>query len=299
MVEKRLGYIRLMRPANVVTAVADVLAGIAISGYYLGSADVLFSTNVLSVIFICISTVGLYSGGIIFNDVFDADLDKIERPERPIPSGLITVREASLFGAIFFVIGVVAAAFCSFVSFILSISIVIACLTYNKWAKHDKLLGPLNMGLCRGLNLLLGVSILPPQLQAWWFVAIIPIIYIASITMISRGEVHGGSKKSLYLAAFLYVIVIAFVLVIAMMMQHFVITFLFLLPFTWMIFGPLLKAIHLPSGPHIGRAVKAGVIALILLNAAWASAFGNWQIAVLIIILLPLSLWLSKKFAVT
>ena len=293
MVEKRLGYIRLMRPANVVTSVADVLAGIAISGYYLGSA------NVIPLILLCISTIGLYSGGIIFNDVFDADLDKIERPERPIPSGLITVKEASVFGAIFFVIGVMAASFCNLSSFILSVLIVIACLTYNKWAKHDQVFGPLNMGLCRGLNLLLGVSILPAQLQAWWFLAIIPILYIASITMISRGEVHGGSKKSLYLAVILYVIVIGSVLMISDTKDNLILASLLLLPFAWMIFNPLIKAIQQPIGPNIGKAVKAGVIALILLNAAWASAFGNWQIAILIIILLPLSLWLSKKFAVT
>jgi 4-hydroxybenzoate polyprenyltransferase len=292
-VEKRLGYIRLMRPANVVTSVADVLAGIAISGYYPGSA------NATALILLCISTIGLYSGGIIFNDVFDTDLDKIERPERPIPSGLITVKEASIFGSIFFVIGVVAASFCNLASFILSVLIVIACLTYNKWFKHDRVLGPLNMGLCRGLNLLLGVSILPSQLQNWWFLAIIPIIYIASITMISRGEVHGGSKKSLYLAVFLYMIVIGSVLIISNTKHNLVVALLFLLPFTWMIFAPLIKAIHQPIGPLIGKAVKAGVIALILLNAAWASAFGNWQIALTIIILLPLSLWLSKKFAVT
>lgn len=293
MVEKRLGYIRLMRPANVVTSVADVLAGIAISGYYLSSG------NVISLILLCISTIGLYSGGIIFNDVFDADLDTVERPERPISSGLITVKEATIFGAVFFVTGVVAAGFCSPASFIISILIVIACLTYNKWAKHDRVFGPLNMGLCRGLNLLLGVSILPSQLQHWWFLAIIPILYIASITMISRGEVHGGSKKSLYFAAFLYVIVIGSVLVIAITNQNLVIALFFLASFTWMIFNPLLKAIHQPIGPNIGKAVKAGVIALILLNAAWASAFGYWQIAFIIIILLPLSLWLSKKFAVT
>ncbi len=291
--DKRSGYIRLMRPANVVTAVADVLAGIAISGYYLGQA------SVMPLILLCISTIGLYSGGIIFNDVFDADLDKVERPERPIPSGLITVKEAAVFGAVFFVAGVVAAGFCNPASLAIAVSILIACLTYNKWAKHHQVLGPLNMGSCRGLNLLLGISILPLQLQDWWFLAISPIIYIASITMISRGEVHGGSKKSLYLAIFLYLIVIASVLVISGTKNNLVFAFLFLLPFTWMIFDPLLKAIQQPIGPNIGKAVKAGVIALILLNAAWAGAFGNWQLALVIIILLPLSLWLSKKFAVT
>ncbi len=282
-----------MRPANVVTSVADVLAGIAISGY-------LFSTtSFMGILLLCISTIGLYSGGIIFNDVFDADLDRVERPERPIPSGLISKKEATTFGVVFFVVGVVAAGFWNPAAFLLSVLIVIACLTYNKWAKHHPVAGPLNMGLCRGLNLLLGISILPAQLQVWWFLAIIPIIYIASITMISRGEVHGGRKSNLYFAAVLYSLVIASVLAIAYVKQDLAVALVFLVPFAWMIFKPLINAIQHPIGPNIGRAVKAGVIALILLNAAWASAFGSWQLALIIVILLPLSLWLSKKFAVT
>lgn len=293
--EKLKGYIRLMRPANVVTAVADALAGIAISGYLLTVGW----DSPVPIILLCISTIGLYSGGIIFNDVFDADLDRIERPERPIPSGLISEKEAMVFGALFFLVGLVAAYFVGTTTTILALAIILACLVYNRWAKHHTLLGPLNMGLCRGLNLLLGVSIISAQVSQWWFLAIVPIIYIASITMISRGEVHGGSKKMLYFAAILYAVVIASILFFAITKRDIIITLLFIIPFAWMIFKPLLKAINNPIGPNIGKAVKAGVIALILMNAAWASVFADWKIALVIIFLLPLSILLSKAFAVT
>jgi 4-hydroxybenzoate polyprenyltransferase len=282
-----------MRLANVITAVADVLAGIAISGYFLRETDY------YPVLLLCVSTIGLYSGGIIFNDVFDAGLDAIERPERPIPSGLISKPEAITFGIFFFSIGILAAAMFQQITLVLAITIVLACLTYNKWAKYHALWGPINMGLCRGLNLMLGVSILAPQLSQWWFLAFIPIIYIASITMISRGEVHGGKKRMLIFASLLYLIVILSILWISVIRDNIWLTLVFLIPFVLMIFRPLLRAIKMPSGPNIGKAVKAGVIALILLNAAWASAFGTWQLALVIVILLPISLWLSKSFAVT
>jgi 4-hydroxybenzoate polyprenyltransferase len=54
-----------------------------------------------------------------------------------------------------------------------------------------------------------------------------------------------------------------------------------------------------PSGPLIGKAVKAGVISLIVMNASWAAAFGNMYLALIILLLLPLSLWLARAFAVT
>ncbi|TJZ52555.1 polyprenyltransferase [Sphingobacterium olei] len=283
-----------MRPANVVTAIADVLAGISISGYLspLGWSP-------LPILLLCISTIGLYSGGIIFNDVFDSELDRVERPERPIPSGVISKVEATVFGILFFGIGMGTAYLLGLASTVLAIAIMLACLVYNRWAKHHLLLGPLNMGLCRGLNLLLGVSIISSEVGQWWFLAIVPIIYIASITMISRGEVHGGNKKMLYFAGILYTIVIVSILFFAGIRGDISITILFIVPFAWMIFKPLIKAIDNPIGPNIGKAVKAGVIALIFMNAAWASVFADWKIALVIIFLLPLSILLSKAFAVT
>jgi 4-hydroxybenzoate polyprenyltransferase len=253
----------------------------------------------LPLLLLCISTIGLYSGGIIFNDVFDAELDKVERPERPIPSGLISKNAAAIFGGICFFIGIFAAGLYSPTSRYIAAAIMIACLTYDKWMKHHSVLGPLNMGLCRGLNLMLGISIITSSLQTWWFLAIVPIVYIASITMISRGEVHGGSKKMLYFGGLLYALVIIGILYFAYSNGYLSYAPVFIIPFALMIFIPLSKAIKNPIGPNIGKAVKSGVIALILMNAAWASAFGVFQIALFIVILLPVSLLLSKAFAVT
>jgi 4-hydroxybenzoate polyprenyltransferase len=286
-----------MRPANIVTSVADVLAGIAISGYLANQPFQL--QNLISILLLCFSTIGLYGGGVVFNDVFDAQLDRVERPERPIPAGLITLKEAAGLGVLMLVAGVVAAMINSTVSGIIALGVAISALFYDKWGKHQSVLGPVNMGLCRGLNLLLGVSILPAALQHWWFLAIVPVIYIASITMISRGEVHGGSKTTLYAASALYCLVIGFILFYAIQNTRILLAVLFLLVFAWMIFTPLLKAIKEPVGKNIGKAVKAGVLALVLMNAAWAAASGQLYVALVIILLLPLSLWLGKIFAVT
>ena len=285
-----------MRPANIITSVADVLAGIAISGYLANSN---FSQNyIFPILLLIISTIGLYGGGVVFNDVFDAELDKIERPERPIPKGIISIKEASFLGIILLAAGIIAAAMVSLLSGLLALSIAVASLTYDKWSKHNLFAGPLNMGLCRGLNLLLGISIIISSVYVWWFLAIVPVIYIAAITMVSRGEVHGGSKSILYAAALFYCLVICSILFLSRMEMIWW-TILFLLPFSWMIFSALIRAIRLPTPKNIGKAVKAGVIALILMNASWAAAFGAITLAFLILLLLPVSLWLAKIFAVT
>jgi 4-hydroxybenzoate polyprenyltransferase len=294
---KTTAYLRLMRPANIVTSVADVIAGICISGFLAEKHSSAFF--LVPVLLLCISTIGLYGGGVVFNDVFDAALDRVERPERPIPSGVISIKEATLLGGLLLSAGIIAAFLCNGVSGFIACMIAAAALVYNKWGKHHSIAGPLNMGLCRGLNLLLGISILPWAVQNWWALALVPIMYIASITMISRGEVHGGKKATLYAASMLYFLVISFILYFSHTQGKLVYAVIFIVPFAWMIFRPLLQAIRQPVGKNIGMAVKAGVLALILMDAAWAAAFGSLLAAMAILVLLPVSIRLGKAFAVT
>src|SRR5688572_29941559 len=103
------GYLRLMRPANIVTAISDILAGTAIAGY--STNNDFGALQVVPVLLLVLTTIGLYGGGVVFNDVFDADLDKVERPERPIPSGLIAKNKAALLGSLLLLMAIIAAFF--------------------------------------------------------------------------------------------------------------------------------------------------------------------------------------------
>lgn len=298
--QQLMGYLRLMRPANIVTAISDILAGIAIAGYFTGSP--FGQMQLTPVLLLVLATIGLYGGGVVFNDVFDAELDKVERPERPIPSGLIQKKNAAILGTALLVGGIVASYFVHdgfMPSGFIALVIALAALCYDIWGKHHSFLGPLNMGACRGFNLLLGMSVLPPAIVQYWYISFIPILYIAAITMISRGEVHGGNKNVLYTAAFFYAVVIASILIVSFRNDTLLYAFSFLALFAVMIYLPLQKALRNPAGPQIGKAVKAGVLALILMNAAWAAAFGIPYLAVAMLLLLPLSIWLAKAFAIT
>ena len=288
-----------MRPANIVTAIADILAGMIISGY-LASPEY----SLLPVFLLVVATIGLYGGGVVFNDVFDTELDKIERPERPIPSGLVSKKNATVLALLLLVMAIIAASFVHkegllSISVLFAFIIAIAAVVYDKWGKHHSLLGPVNMGLCRGFNLLLGMSIIPATVMQYWWLGIFPIIYIAAITMISRDEVHGGKKKTLYAAAAFYLIVLAAISWFAYSNAQLLYAIGFILLFGIMIFLPLSKAIKDPVAKNIRQSVKAGVLAVILMNAAWAAAFGAIGWALIILCLLPLSILLARLFAVT
>ena len=297
-----IAHVRLMRPANVITAVADVLAGFAVSGAALEvfSSQDPESSLLNSLLWLTLATIGLYGGGIVFNDVFDAELDRKERPERPIPSGEASVLSASILAGLLLIGGIAAALQVSLFSGIIALTVAALAVIYDTWGKHQLIFGPVNMGLCRGGNLLLGVSAIPGAVEDMWLLALIPVVYIAAITMISRGEVHGGNKKALIGGALMYgsIVVVLILLAFHSEIQWWQVL-PFVLLFAYFIFPPLFKAMKKQEPQLIGKAVKAGVISLIILNASLAAAFAGWMYGIVVLLLLPISLGIAKKFAVT
>jgi 4-hydroxybenzoate polyprenyltransferase len=290
-------YLQLLRPPNVLTAVSDIWAGIALSGAIGAGSGVTLYWK--AVILLSLAAACLYGGGVVINDFCDASLDRRERPERPIPSGRVSRTAAGILGLVLLAIGIILAAAHSAFSGILALLIALAAILYDAWAKHHVFFGPLNMGVCRGLDLLLGMSILPAgMLQDPW-IAVIPVIYIAAITLISRGEVHGTGRSPLITALFFYLAVFAAVVCVGLMRQRAAATMLFLLLFAVMVLPPLVGALLNPAPRRSARAVKAGVLAVILLNAAWVAAGSGLMAALVTALLLPFSLWLAGRFSVT
>jgi 4-hydroxybenzoate polyprenyltransferase len=286
------------------TAVADIMFGFAASGSairFLYEKDIWFEiNNVGSLTWLIISTFGLYGGGIVLNDVFDAELDKIERPERPIPSGKASKRGGMLFGSSLLIIGITAAYNVSIFSAAISIAIAILAITYNAYSKHHPFLGPLNMGMCRGGNLMLGMSVLPASVMNFWFLALIPMLYIGAITLISRGEVKGMNKKSMENVLLIYFLLLLGILNLSFLKNfNFFYALPFLLLFLVQTVPPLRQAFKNGEAEDIRKAVKAGVIALIVLDASLAAGFAGIEYGLLILILLPVSKILSRSFAVT
>ncbi len=291
-----IGYLRLMRPANLPTAAADIFAGVALAGLFSASTNVL--PIVIPILFLIFSSIFLYAGGVVLNDVFDVEVDKIERPERSLPSGLIPLKSAAFFGAILLLIGIALAFLVNNLSGIIAILLALSIVLYDGYSKKYDFLGPLNMGFCRSLNLLLGVSILMEFFH--WEYAFIPLVYIFAITLISRGEVHGNNKNHIFWAGLLYAAVIISVVIMATIKNSNVLqTIPFLVLFAFLVYKPLVGAYKHNSAQNIKKAVISGVLSLVVLDAAIAAGYTAWWYPILLLLLLPLSIFLSKLFAVT
>ncbi len=295
---KWFSVIQIMRPANIITAIADIIAGIAIAGLLL--PEIWNQELVIQIILLIISTIGLYSGGIVFNDICDIKQDRLNRPERVIPSGRLSLKEAKILGICLFLIGISSAFLVSYYSGIIAFSIMVFALLYDKFAKHQKILGPVNMGICRGLNLILGMTINKYLFPENLLIGLIPVIFIAAITLTAQKETKGKNKLAIATAMLLDIsIVIGFVLMSLYLNLSLKNTAIFLI--IWYLINLIAKtkAILNNNPILIQKAVKMGVLSLIPLNASYVAGFSSIFMALLVMCLLPFSLYLAKKFPVT
>ena len=164
--------------------------------------------------------------------------------------------------------------------------------------KHSTVLGPLNMGICRGLCLVLGLSLVPFELQHWFFLALVPVVYVYAVALISRGGVLDSERQNLNIGAVLYGVVIGAILFQANTNGELDQSLLVLIPFALLIFIPLSNAIKYPNEGNVRKAVKSGVLAIIFMDAAWAITFDSWLASFIIACLWPIAMWLSKPYPV-
>jgi len=200
-----LPWLKLMRLPTVFTALSNILCGYFISS---SQRDLPALMAEPALWLLLLASAGLYLGGMVLNDVFDAELDARERPERPIPAGHVSLRGAAIFGVILMVIGIISAAIASRLADTNSASIVLAVILAAAVVLYDSLLkntiaAPVGMSVCRWLNLLLGASshmtiatLLSPDNVVLW-VATALAVYVFGITWFARHETGASSGTAL------------------------------------------------------------------------------------------------------
>lgn len=189
-------WLQLMRLPTVFTALSNILCGFLITHrvnfHSLPQQKELW--------LLLGSTIGLYLGGMVLNDVFDAKLDAVERPERPIPSGRINRNAAGAFGALLMLLGVLAAAVAGLPSLLIAGLLVPSVLAYNGFLKKT-VAAPLGMGTCRFLNLMLGASAMPDLASLWQVTPMTAAaalgLYVTGVTRFARNEAGRSSSMSL------------------------------------------------------------------------------------------------------
>jgi hypothetical protein len=154
--------------------------------------------------------------------------------------------------------------------------------------------------LCRGDNLLLGMSAAPAMVGEYWYLALISITYIAAITSLSQGEVHGAKGNAPTIALLLIITVIAGLFGLELLPNYHILKALPAIAlFAGYLLPPVIQAVRQPTPEQIRNAVRSGVLSLVILDATIATGFASLPYGLLILCLLPISIALAQIFAVT
>lgn len=155
-------YLELMRYKNCLMAGFAAVIGTLIAfnilasgalNYHPGSFPYFDAGLVFLVVF-------LVSGaGNAINDYFDIKIDSINRPERPIPSGRVQLKEALYFSYLLFALGTLLAFSINQVCGLIALFNSLLLIFYAKTLKGTPLLGNLSIGYLTGSTFLFGASV--------------------------------------------------------------------------------------------------------------------------------------------
>ena len=168
----------LGRVSNLPTVWSNCLAG-----WWLGGGE-----NFANLPFLFFGVSALYVGGMYLNDAFDADFDRQHRPERPIPSGAISLPAVWGWGLAWLGLGALSLIFIGKTTGALGLVLIACILLYD--ATHKVITAsPWLMGACRFWIYVIAGSAAGGGLNGWpiWC-GVALALYVAGLSHMARVE---------------------------------------------------------------------------------------------------------------
>lgn len=151
-------YLKLLRIPNIFTVPGDIIVGFLVALVVFQSSSAgLSNFNNPDLFILIFSSITIYLGGLVSNDLFDIKIDKIERPTRPLPSGKVQRKHAIILLICLFGTGFLLSLLVNLIATVICGILVLSILLYNYKLKSG-VLRPFLMGGIRSLNVFYGFS---------------------------------------------------------------------------------------------------------------------------------------------
>jgi len=178
------GHLSLARISNSPTVVTNTLAGAALAG---GGGVTLVLVAAAMVLF--------YTGGMYLNDLLDLNIDRRERPTRPLSSGLIPVREAWAVTAALFGVGLLLLLPAGGKALLSGLGLVGLIVFYDAWHKTNPLSPVVMAGTRAMVYVTAGLAFLPQLTTPLIVWAALLAAYIAGLTYVAKTENRRGTAR--------------------------------------------------------------------------------------------------------
>ncbi len=157
------GLYKISRPLSTLSGALAVVLG----GYVAGTGE--WGNIALA----SLATILISSAANAWNDYMDIEIDKINQPQRPLPSGMVSPRAAVVFAAVTAVLSVLLAALINLPAFIIALSSAVLLYVYSWRLKSTVLLGNAVVAFISGLSAIFGGVAAGNVIPSLWLAAII------------------------------------------------------------------------------------------------------------------------------
>ncbi len=140
-------YFILTRPLNVLLGILSIFLGAFITGTI---------APLQKVICACVSGGLILAGGNVINDYYDVDIDRVNKPFRPLPANQLQITQALTFARILFALGVFLSIFIQIFSIAMAVMTAVGLIFYSATLKRTILLGNIAVSLFSALAFVYG-----------------------------------------------------------------------------------------------------------------------------------------------
>lgn len=292
-------YLALVRLPNLFTLPSNILVGMATV-----SSLAFTLTSFTQFLLLVTISVLLYCVGIVLNDLYDFDIDKKERPNRPLPSGKISRRSAIVLVAIFSTLALILSLQVSFSTLVISSILFSVIFGYDKYLKNTHA-GPFTIASARVMNILLGTSVSLRSVDSYsqivtlTFVLIITFVYVSLIGFISRYEVHGFSDNTKLLLPPAIVATVISSIILFTLMGFFKLESLIILSLFSFIMIISFSRIYRRDSGRTQQIVRNMILSIIVLDSTFLTGIIGIELGLVVLTLMAPLLVLANKMYMT
>jgi geranylgeranylglycerol-phosphate geranylgeranyltransferase len=118
--------------------------------------------------------------GFVLNDYHDVELDRLAKPDRPVPSGRVSRRDAAIFAVLLAAAALSLAALLGVVFVVVAMGTICLSTAYSFWLKRTLLLGNLAMAALDATIIVYGALAVGRLPAAVWIVSWLMFVYIVA-----------------------------------------------------------------------------------------------------------------------
>ncbi len=182
-----VAYIELTRPVNAsITFVSVWVAALLAVESVGGLAAFRITLGALAAMLIA-------AAGNVHNDVCDIEVDRVNRPDRPLPRNLVSVGAAGIFALVLATMGVVMGALLGWIPFMITMSAASLLFVYNIRLKMTVLWGNAAVSLLTGMAFIFG-AVLAGRVAGGIFPAVFSLFFHFSRELVKDMQDYAGDK---------------------------------------------------------------------------------------------------------